>query len=98
MRRRLVIAIVAVAAASVVLFAIPLAVVQQRELRDQALVRLQRDAVAATRAVDVPGQPGDPVEVPRSHDRLAVYATDGRRLTGAGPAVGDAPVRAALPA
>ena len=43
MRRRLVVAIVSVAAASVVLFAIPLGVVQQRELRDQELVRLQRE-------------------------------------------------------
>lgn len=96
MRRRLVVAIVSVAAASVVLFAIPLGVVQQRELRDQELVRLQRDAVAATRAVDVPGHPGDPVEVPPSHDRLAVYATSGRLVTGSGPANGDGPVQSAL--
>jgi signal transduction histidine kinase len=96
MRRRLVIAIVSVAAASVVLFAIPLGIVQQRELRDQELVRLQRDAVAATRAVDVPGRTGDPVEVPRSRDRLAVYARDGRLLTGAGPVAADDPVRTAL--
>jgi signal transduction histidine kinase len=95
-RRRLVVAIVSVAAASVVLFAIPLGVVQQRELRDQELVRLQSDAVAATRAIDVPGQPGDPVEVPRSHDRLAVYATNGRLVTGTGPANGDGPVQSAL--
>ena len=96
MRRRIIVAIVAVAAASVVLFAIPLGVVQQRELRDQELVRLQRDAVAATRAIDVPGQPGDPVDVPRSRDRLAVYGTNGRLITGAGPAAADAPVRTAL--
>jgi signal transduction histidine kinase len=96
MRRRIVVAIVAVAAASVVLFAIPLAIVQQRELRDQELVRLQRDAVAATRAIDVPGQPGDPVEVPRSRDRLAVYGTNGRLITGVGPRVADAAVRSAL--
>jgi signal transduction histidine kinase len=96
MRRRLVVAIVSVAAASVVLFAIPLGVVQQRELRDQELVRLQRDAVAATRAIDVPGQPGDPVEVPHSKDRLAVYGTNGRLLTGNGPASADGPVRSAL--
>jgi signal transduction histidine kinase len=96
MRRRLVVAIVAVAAASVVLFAIPLGIVQQRELRDQELNRLQRDAVAATRAIDVPGRPGDPVEVPRSRDRLAVYGMNGRLLTGTGPVAADGPVRTAL--
>ncbi|MFL5888004.1 MAG: hypothetical protein ACJ76M_02855, partial [Solirubrobacteraceae bacterium] len=85
MRRRLVLAIGAVAAGSVVLFAIPLAIVLERQLHDEALLRLQRDAIAATRAIDLPAQRGDPVEVPRSHDRLAVYGQTGRRIAGSGP-------------
>ena len=86
MRRRLVLAIGAVTAGSVVLFAIPLAIVLERQLHDEALLRLQRDAIAATRAIDLPAQRGDPVEVPRSHDRLAVYGRTGRRIAGSGPA------------
>jgi signal transduction histidine kinase len=85
-RRRLVLAIGAVTAGSVVLFAIPLAIVLGRQLHDEALLRLQRDAIAATRAIDLPAQHGDPVEVPRSHDLLAVYGRSGRRIAGAGPA------------
>ena len=84
MRRRIVVAIVAVAAASVVLFAIPLAITLQHELRDEELLRLQRDTIAATRAIDVPGQRGDPVEVPPSRDRLAVYDPAMRRVAGRG--------------
>src|SRR3954453_17693823 len=86
MRRSLVLAIGAVAAGSVVLFAIPPAIVLERQLHDEALLRLQRDAIAATRAIDLPAQHGDPVEVPRSHDLLAVYGRSGRRIAGAGRA------------
>jgi signal transduction histidine kinase len=95
-RRRIVVAIIAVAAAAIVVFAIPLGVVLQRELRNQEFVRLQRDTVAATREVDQPGQPRDPVQVPPSHDRLAVYSLAGRRIIGIGPPVGDGPVRSAV--
>src|SRR5262249_7080341 len=96
MRRRLVVALVSVAAARVLPFAVPLRIVQQHERRDQELVGLQRDGVAAPRAIAVPGKPNAPVEVPPSKDRLAVYGTNGRLVTGAGPAVADGPVRSAL--
>jgi signal transduction histidine kinase len=86
-RRRLVIAIVAVAVGAVVLFALPLAVVLQRSYRDEDLLRLQRDTIAATRGVDLSSQRGDPVELPRSPDRLAVYDRGGRRVAGSGPRV-----------
>jgi signal transduction histidine kinase len=86
MRRRLVIAIVAVAAGAVVLFAVPLAAVLERSYRDEDLLRLQRDTIASTRAVDLSGQPSDPIELPASSDKLAVYDRAGRRVAGNGPA------------
>jgi signal transduction histidine kinase len=93
MRRRLVLAIAGVAAAAIVLFAVPLGVVLQRTYRDEELLRLQRDTIAATRAIDI-GDGRDPVELPRSRDALAVFDSAGRRLAGAGSA--DAAVRTAL--
>lgn len=86
MRRRLVIAIAAVAAAAVVLFAVPLALVLSNGYRDEDLLRLQRDTIAATRGIDVSGQQADPIELPRSADVLAVYDAKGRRVAGRGPA------------
>ncbi|MDX6646052.1 MAG: hypothetical protein QOK40_1779, partial [Miltoncostaeaceae bacterium] len=84
------------AAVAVVLFALPLALVLQRTYRNEALLRLQRDTIAATRTVDL-GAPGtDSVELPASRDRLAVYDRTGRRIAGRGPATADPPVRAAL--
>ena len=64
-----------------------------RTYRDDDLLRLQRDTIAATRAIDV-GSPGDPVELPRSRDALSVFDRAGRRLAGAGTA--DAAVRETL--
>lgn len=96
MRRRLVLAIALVAAAAVTLFAVPLALVLQRGYRDEDLLRLQRDAVAATRQIDLGAQPGDPIELPRVAGRLAVYDRSGARVAGDGPPRGDATVRAAL--
>ena len=66
MRRRLVLAIAGVAAVAVLLLAVPLGVVLSRHYRDEDLLRLQRDAVAATREIDVPGRRGDRIELPRS--------------------------------
>jgi signal transduction histidine kinase len=85
-RRRLVIAIAAVAGAAVILFAVPLAVVLRHSYRDEDLLRLQRDTIAATRGIDISSQHGDPIELPRSDDTLAVYDATGRRVAGRGPA------------
>lgn len=99
MRRRLTLAIVAVAAASVALFALPLAVVLRDGYRDQELLRLQRDTVAAARMIDLGSSSADAVELPPGGDRLAVYDAAGRRVAGAataGPLAGDAVVRDAI--
>jgi signal transduction histidine kinase len=90
-------AIAGVAALAVVLFAVPLALVLQRTYRDEELLRLQRDTVAATREIDLGVGPRDPIELPPEAGRLAVYAPDGRRVAGSGgPARADDLVREAL--
>lgn len=96
MRRRLVIAIVAVAAGAVVLFAVPLALVLQRSYRDEDLLRLQRDTIAVTRGIDVSSQRGDPIELPRTQDTLGVYDQAGRQVAGSGPPVAPQVVRSVL--
>jgi signal transduction histidine kinase len=89
MRRRLALAIVGVTAGAIVLFAIPLAVSLQKVYRDEDLIRLERDTVAATRGIDVGGAGGgDPIELPRSSDRRVVYSTSLAALAGK-PDAGD---------
>jgi signal transduction histidine kinase len=91
-------AIAGVAAASVAVLAIPLAVVLQTSHRDQELLRLARDTTAATRRIDVAADTrhGDPVELPASPDALTVYDPSGRRIAGTGPPVAPPIVRTAL--
>ncbi len=89
-------AIATVAAAAVTLFAVPLGLVLAQTYRDRELLRLQRDTVAATRAVDLTPGTGDPIELPPTRDRLAVYDRAGRRQAGTGPASADGMLRAAL--
>lgn len=96
MRRRLALTITLVAAAAVVLFALPLAAVLHRSYRDEEMLRLQRDTVATTREIDVTARGDDPVELPASSDALTVYGATGARVTGSGPPVADAVVRRAL--
>jgi signal transduction histidine kinase len=97
MRRRLVLAIGGVAALAVLLFAVPLGLVIQRTYRDEELLRLQRDTVAATRAIDLSRSDSDPVELPASPDGLTVYRRDGARVAGRhGPRRADAIVLQAL--
>lgn len=97
MRRRLVAAITGVAALAVLLLALPLGLVLQRSYRDQERLQLQRDTVAATRAVDLSSfSKGDLVELPKSIGSLAVYDARGARVAGAGPPQADAVVRSTL--
>lgn len=96
MRRRIVLSIAGVATAAVVLFALPLAVVLQRSYNDEALLRLQRDTVAATRQIDLGTGLRDQIELPRSADILSVYDLRGRRVAGAGPGSADSVTIAAI--
>ena len=89
--------IAGVAALAVVLFAIPLAIVLLRSYRAEDILRLQRDTVAATRAIDVDATGADPVELPARPRELAVYDRAGRKIGGrGGPAAADAIVRDAM--
>jgi signal transduction histidine kinase len=96
MRRRLVWAIAGTSAVAVVLLAVPLGIVLERNYRDEDLLLLQRDTIAATRQIDVGGRSGDPVELPAGPDVLAAYDRAGRRIAGRGPAVAPGVVREAL--
>ena len=97
MRRRLVLAISAVAIVSVLGLAIPLARALQVGYRNEELLRLSRDAAAATRQIDVSTSPADdPIELPDARAVLAVYRSDGRRVAGAGPPQAPVLVRAVL--
>jgi len=89
-------AIAGVAAIAVLLFALPLAVVLKRNYRDEELLKLERDAVAATRVIDTRGRAGDPVELPSGEDRLTVYDSAGQLITGTGPETASSLVETAL--
>lgn len=95
MKRRLVLAIAGVAAAAVTLFALPLAVVLERSYRDEELLRLQRDTIAATRGIDL-GRWPDRIELPRFDGAIGIYGTRGSLLAGAGPRATDQPTRSAM--
>jgi signal transduction histidine kinase len=94
-KRRLVLAIAGVAAAAVAMFALPLAVVLERGYRDEALLTLQRDTIAATRAIDLSGQ-ADQIEVPRFNGKIGIYNRRGSLIAGAGPRAADGPTQRAI--
>jgi signal transduction histidine kinase len=95
-KRRILFAIVAVAAAAVVALALPLTIGAARLYREDELLSLERDATAAARGFDVRAQPGDPVEFGPSSDALAAYDRAGELLGGTGPARADATVAQTL--
>jgi len=98
--RRILFAIVAVAALSVLAFGVPLALAVRQIEHDDQVATLQRQAAAT--AAELPPQlhGNDKVEVPRHIESddvaFAVYDATGKRVTGYGPAAADTVVRAAL--
>src|SRR4051812_34487777 len=96
MRTRLIVAIAGGAAPAGALLALPLALVLQSNYRDDELLRLQRDTVAATREIDLSGAGRDPVELPSTSDTLAVYSRSGNLIAGRGPKAADSLVRQAI--
>lgn len=99
MRRRILLSTLGVATVAVLLFAVPLGVAVARLYRSEEVLRLQRRATAATRAVTATALAGiDRIELPRHEDEtdIAVYDRGGRQLTGQGPRRGDAIVTHAL--
>jgi signal transduction histidine kinase len=89
LRRRVLVAIVGVAALAVVLFAIPLGIALQRLYRDETIVSLERDAtrISATVPDNIATHPKS-VPLPTgmsSRLSVGIYTLDGRRVTGRGP-------------
>lgn len=98
MKRRLTASILAVTVLAVILFALPLGIVVQRFVDEQAALRLERQAVLSSRQVpsDFATKP-DPVELPsRSGVAFGLYDQHGNLVAGRGPRRADALVAAAL--
>jgi signal transduction histidine kinase len=99
MRRRLLIAILSVTTIAVVLFGVPLAILVDRLVEEEATLRVERHAVLASRTVpgDFAGN-ADTVELPEATDgiSLALYDSTGTLVSGVGPAVADGPTLKAL--
>lgn len=99
MRRRILASTIGVATVAVLVFAIPLGIAVARLYRDEEILRLQRRATTATRAVTADALAGiDGIELPRHEDEtdIAIYGRNGRLLRGQGPDRGDTIVTGAL--
>lgn len=99
MRRRILAAILAVTALTIVLFGVPLGVLIERFVDQEASLRLEREAILASHDVPVDfATSGDPVELPApaAGTLLALYDGTGRWVAGEGPRPGDEAVLAAL--
>ena len=99
MSRRILTAILAITVLAVVLFGVPLAIGLRRLYRNEAVVRLEREAARA--GIEVPAsfeKTGDPVELSTRRDDTLVglYDRRGRKLQGHGPARADTEVARAL--
>ena len=99
MRRRVLFAILSITTLAIVLFGVPLAVMVTRFVDREAALRVERQAVLASR--DVPADfaaSNDPVELPEPIDGIsfALYNRDGRLVAGDGPSQADAATRQAL--
>ncbi len=99
MRRRILLAIFSVVALALALFALPLAIVVERFVDEDAMLRVERQAILTTRVV--PGDyatSGDTVELPPNADgiQLALYNPSGALVTGVGPPTADAATQRAL--
>lgn len=99
MRRRVLVAILSVTSIAIVLFGVPLAIVVERFVDDDATLRVERQAVLASRDVPADFATGDdPVELPTNDDGIvfALYGTNGTLITGIGPSQADAATTKAL--
>lgn len=98
MRRRIIWSIVGVSVVAVLVLGIPLGLAVRHLYRNEAVLRLEREASEERRAINVSQFAlGDPVEL--SADGaidFALYSPTGVKVTGAGPSRADDPVRRAL--
>ncbi len=98
MKRRILWSIVAVSAVAVVVLGIPLGLVVGRLYRNEAVLRLEREASETRRVINAAGfTRRDPVELTNDGPtQFAFYSAEGRRMAGRGPERADAPTRHAL--
>ncbi len=99
MRRRILAAILSVTAVAIVLFGVPLAIVVQRFVDDDVALRVERQAVLASRQVPTNFATGnDPVEFPANSDDivLGLYDDSGTLVAGSGPKTADSATTTAL--
>ncbi|MCW2845376.1 MAG: Histidine kinase [Nocardioides sp.] len=99
MRRRILAAILSVTAVSIILFALPLAIVVRQLVDEDAALRVEREAVLAVREVPPDfADSQDPVELPENNDgiTLGLYSSEGRLVSGSGPQEIEPSVRPAL--
>jgi signal transduction histidine kinase len=96
MTRRIFLTILAATVLAVVLFGVPLAIVVDRRIHDDAVIELERAASAAAVALPPGLDTAGPIRLPPTESgiRLAVYDRAGRLVTGDGPAVADTVVAA----
>ena len=99
MRRRILLAIFAVAALAIALFGVPLAFVVERLVDGDAMLRVERQAILAARVVPEDYVTNhDPVELPpnKAGIHLSFYDPSGSLVAGTGPKTADATTTGAL--
>jgi signal transduction histidine kinase len=95
--RRIFLTIVATTALAVVLFGVPMAIVVNRRVHDDAVIELQRAAFDTAAAVPPSSIGTGPVEVAPNESSIdiGIYDSNGAKVGGAGPATADEIVAAA---
>ena len=99
MRRRILIAILSIAGLAIVLFAMPLAIVVERFVDEEAMLRVERQAILAARVVPEDfATRTDPVELPSNTVgiQLGLYDSRGTLVSGSGPTNADKETNGAL--
>jgi signal transduction histidine kinase len=95
--RRIFLTIVATTALAVVLFGVPMAIVVNRRVHDDAVIELQRAAFDRAAVVSPSEINSGHVELPPTESAIdvAIYDSNGTKVGGAGPATADQLVAAA---
>ncbi|MFM2071501.1 MAG: hypothetical protein RLZZ623_1764 [Actinomycetota bacterium] len=99
MRRRILLAILSIAVLAIALFAVPLAFLVERFVDDNAMLRVERQAILAARVVPEDfATRSDPVELPPNNVgiHLGLYDLHGNLVSGTGPATADVATTGAL--
>ncbi len=99
MRRRILFAILSVAVLAIALFAVPLAILVERFVDEDAVLLVERQAILAARVVPEDfATRGDPVELPTNTVgiHLGLYDLAGRLVSGDGPPMADPAAQGAL--